>query len=314
MDKLEMKINKNGLDAEIDEFGDLNSLDIENNKVKFSFRKGMNSKAIERTMYDKTGINQLGTTYPNPYDREELIKLSKKPTNMYKRGWITIIATLFVLIVDFCCYVFMLTEKQGSKDYKIFLIAIGTTIAVDFLPIFIAHNLHRTERNRKKVLSVFNKICFVFIMIFLVTVFAYRIQNATIGYSTNIVTRVNEDQTGLTIKQFIQTIFFCLIPIATSLFCFIINYLNYSPIEVKIRRKRRELLFKQEDVNELKALIKEIELKDDYKEFLTEKDTQMYNSANDLIESIGEYFKAYVRTEIAKELKSPADTTELSVL
>ena len=75
MDKLEMKINKNGLDAEIDEFGDLNSLDIENNKVKFSFRKGMNSKAIERTMYDKTGINQLGTTYPNPYDREELIKL-----------------------------------------------------------------------------------------------------------------------------------------------------------------------------------------------------------------------------------------------
>ncbi|MCI9618119.1 MAG: hypothetical protein HFG31_09065 [Eubacterium sp.] len=311
MNELKMRINQNGLDAEIDEFGDLNSLRIENSKIKFGFKKRMNPKAVERSMFDKTGISQLGTTYPSCYDREQLIKLSKKTPTLYKRGWITIIATLFVIFVDICCYLFMLSENQNSSDYRIILIAVGMAIAIDFIPIFIAHNLHRGERNRKKVLLAFNRICCGFILIFLGLVMAYRIQNVITVKSTNDVYNYQMDSI---ILQIIQSIIFSLIPIATSLFCFIINYLNYNPIEVKIRRKRRELLFKQEDVNELKALIKEIELRGDYKKSLLEKDKQMYDSANEMIESIGQYFKAYVRIEIAKALKSPADTTELSVL
>lgn len=309
MEDFKMKINQNGLDAEIDEFGDLNSVSFENNRVKFGFRKRLTPKAIERKKYDKTGIGQLGTTYPSCYDREELIKLSKKPANFYRRDWVTVAATLFVIVIDFFCYLFMLAEKQNTKDYKIFLIATGIAVAIDFLPVFIAHNFHRKEVKRKKVIFVFNIICIIFIIAFLIIVFLYRFENNKTSISTNGIKGVPIEESY---KLLYQSLLLLFIPIATSLFCFIVNYLNYNPLEKKIRLKRREILFKQEDVNELKALIAEIDSKGNYRQFLIDKDTKMYNTANDMIDSIGEYYKAYVRSEIIKKLHSPADTTELS--
>lgn len=124
-----------------------------------------------------TGIAQLGTTYPNSYDREEFIKLSQKPTNFYKKTWVAIIATILVIIIDFCCYLFMLV-KDG-KDFKILLVAVGVSLAIDFLPFFIAHNLHRCGADRKKVLRFFNRLSIIFIFIFLCVVFIYRIVNGT---------------------------------------------------------------------------------------------------------------------------------------
>lgn len=98
----------------------------------------------------------------------------------------------------------------------------------------------------------------------------------------------------------------------TLAFCFIINYLGYNPVEKKIRDKKREILFKREDVNELQTVIKEIELKGDYRSFLIYLDNKRYKASLEMIDSIGEYYKAYVRTEIMKKLKSPAESTDLS--
>lgn len=308
MYKFNMQANQNEIDAEIDEFGDLTSLGLENEKVKIGFRKGLSPKAVDRKKYNRTGIAQLGTTYPNSYDREELIKFTKKPTNFYKKTWVAMIATILVIVIDFCCYLFMLS-KDG-EDFKILLVAVGVSLAIDFLPFFIAHNLHRCEIDRKKVLRFFNRFCIIFIFIFLCIVFIYRIVNGT-DMTTNESSWGTDDSS---LPYILQSVFFALIPIATSLLCFIINYVSYNPIQKKINIKRREILFKREDVNELEALIVEIEAKGDYKKFLEDKDDQMYRAANDMIDSIGEYYKAYVRTEIVKQLQSPADTTDLSII
>lgn len=310
MYKFNMKVNQNGLDAEIDEFGELTAIDIENERVKFGFRKGLSPKVMDRNKYDKTGIAQVGTTYPNSYDREELIELSKKPTNIYKRFWIACIVTIFVILIDCSCYLLMLAKKEANET--IYLVAVGIAIAIDLLPIFIAHNLHRLEISRKKILRFFNRFCIIFILVFFSVVLIYRIINCTNGSSTNQIHQINEINNNKLYSDILESIFYMLIPIATSLLCFIINYLSYNPIESKIGAKRREILFKQEDVNELKALIEEIESKGNYEDFLIEKDKQMYDAANDMVDSIGEYYKAYVRTEIIKQLYSPADTTQLS--
>ena len=314
MHKFNINAYGNGLDAEIDEFGELNSIKVDTHKVKFGYKKGLNTKERERKKYKKTGIPQLGTTYPMPYDREEVIRLFGKEINIYRRNWFVILFTLLVMALDFCCYMLMLANLK--VDYKYILVAIGVAIAVDALPVFFAHNLHRLNAQRKKVLKCFNVIVVLFIVIFLGVVLAYRIlcfvKTGTLP-NNNTLNLFGSGNTGkLSINDILLSTFFFLVPIATSLFCFIINYLGYNPVEKKIRDKKREILFKREDVNELQTVIKEIELKGDYRSFLIYLDNKRYKASLEMIDSIGEYYKAYVRTEIMKKLKSPAESTDLS--
>lgn len=312
------KVKKNeldaGLDTEIDEFGDIQSLNVDSPIVKFHFRRNLNLKAIERLSYDRTGISQLGTTYPTTYDREEFISLSKKPLNWYGYNIAAIVATLFIVVVDFFCYLTMFASQNADQDFdqKLILVAIGIAIAIDFLPIFFAHNLHRWEMDRKKVLKSFNIACVVLVGVFLVSVFAFRL---LISGNDSSGLWDNPESTSPFLKfanTAVESLIYMLVPCATSLLCFILNYLSYDPISKKILKKKREILFKQEDVNELKAVIKEMESKSDYYELLCQKDEIMYKSSCDMIESISEYYKAYVRTELIKGLHSPADTTDLS--
>lgn len=314
------KIKKNGLesglDAEVDEFGDIQSLNVDSPVVKFHIRKNLNLKAIERLRYDRTGISQLGTTYPTTYDREEFINLSKKPLNWYGYNLTAILATLFIVFVDFSCYLIMFASQNGNQDFdqKLILVAIGIAIAIDFLPIFFAHNLHRQGVNRKKVLKIFNITCIVLVIIFLVSIFSFRLLIITLQDTSNNPWS-DAQSTDITFQMAnaaVESFIYMLVPCATSMLCFILNYLSYNPISKKILIKKREILFKQEDINELKAVIKEMESKSDYLEILSKKDEIMYQSTNDMIDSISAHYKAYVRTEIMKSLHSPADTTGLS--
>lgn len=325
MFKFSGRVKENKLDTEIDEFGDIKSIDVENDNVEVSYKRDFNPKAIERLKYDRTGISQLGTTYPQTYDREEFIKLSKKPLNWYCSDLALILITSFIVIVDFMCYLFMLNNQQTKNgedfNYSILLVAIGIAIAIDLLPIFIAHNLHRQAVDRKKVLKGFNILCIVLVFIFVLSIFIYRLLNGegdeTVKGTMELMTNSESEEINsnpfINFLRLVTTPFlYVLIPFATSLLCFILNYLSYNPIVKKIQKKKKELLVKQEDVNELKAVITEIESENDYYGFLKDKDDTMYNSAFDMIESISDYYKSYVRTELMIGLRSPADTTDLS--
>lgn len=311
MYQFNLRTKPNELDAEIDEFGDLTSLNVGTESVKFEFKKRKSAKAIDRKKYNRTGIPQLGTTYPNSYDREEFIKLSKNPFPFYKTTWFSTVITFFIILVDLFCYTLML-DNISVGEVTVPLVALGIALAIDGLPLFIAHNLHRQCVNRKKVLKVFNILSSVFVVAFLIVVLVCRIANVLATDSTN------GDIIGINpysvLDGIFESVFFALIPIATSFVCFIVNYLGYNPIENKILKKRREILFKLEDVNELDALIVEINQRGDYEGFLLDKDDEMYNAAYEMIDSIADYYKSYVRTGIMKKLQSPADTTELSVL
>lgn len=308
MFNFKFKLKKNELDTEIDEFGDLKSLGVKNDKIAFSFNKKLSQRAIERKKYNRTGISQLGTTYPQTYDREEFIKLSKIPSNLYRYKWMPILLMIFVILIDFCCYLSMFYNTDISKNtgYEIFLISVGVAVAIDLLPVFLAQNLHRQEVDRKKVLMIFNILCIVLAIIFICTIYIYRINNSSDNGEWNSTLKDSS------MSEAIESFIYALIPIATSLFSFIVGYLTYNPIASKIFNKRKEVLFKQEDVNELKAVIEEMKSDTDYYKFLTDKDDAMYEAACNMIDSIGYYYKSYVKTEIMKKLHSPADTTDLS--
>lgn len=334
------KVKNNELDAEIDEFGDLQSIDIENDKVKFNFKRRLSPKALDRKKYNRTGIMQFGTTYPNSYDREELIDVSRKTFLWYRNAPAIFFLTLAIIAIDFTCYITMFTGEVALENLEpaTVLISLGIAIAIDLLPLFIAHNFHRQEIDRKKVLKIFNICCIVLIVVFVSTVFVYRVLNPNSVASTSAPTMAslqsdaskqdtskpdaskqdpsdNQSDKADNVEYaetYVKPFLYLLIPFATSLFCFIVNYLSYDLIRKKILQKEREILFKREDVYELKAAIQEMDSKSDYYDLLLKKDDMLYQAAFDKVDSICAHYKAYVRTKIAEAMHSPADTTDLT--
>lgn len=313
--KIHGEAERNVLDTEIDDFGDIQSVEFTSPIARFRFRRKPNAKVLSRLGYDRTGIAQLGTTYPDSYDREELIDFSRRPLFWFNNKAVIFIATVLIIAVDFFCYLTMfgLHGSENGSGKELILVAIGIAIAIDGLPIFFAHNLHRQDVARKKVLKGFNIACFTLIGIFLIAVFIFRLLNGTEqGVSDSWDTSGTDTIASPVANAAIQSFIYMLIPCATSLLCFILNYLSYDPISRKILRKRQEILFKQEDIHELKALIKEMENKMDYEDILTQKDDRMYQATDSMIDNISAHYKTYVRTELMKNLRSPADTTDLS--
>lgn len=243
----------------------------------------------------------MGTIYPNPYDREDLVKKEFMETCWYRKTWCSLLITAVVIVIDVICYLLMFQSfVLEDQDYNIqsMMSAVGAAVAIDVLPLFFAHCLHRVNISRKKVIKIFSIISIIDVVAFLVLALLIRLGTGPF-----------KGEAGMAVGW--AWILF-MIPISTSLVCFIVNYLSYNPVKAELKKLRMLQLYKQEDINELKAAIAEYEAQTEYTENLAAEDEVLYESAYQLIESIGEYYRTYVRTNIIPMLASPADTTDLS--
>ncbi len=301
MSKFSGNYDKNTIDAEIDEYGDLTSIEIGTPIFGAKYHKGINKKERERNNYNTTGITQLGTIYPTPYNREDLIKKEFMETCWYRKTWCSLLITAVVIVIDVICYLLMFQSfVSEDQDYNIqsMMSAVGAAVAIDVLPLFFAHCLHRVNISRKKVIKVFSIISVIDVAAFLVLALLIRLGVGPF-----------EGEGGIDIGW---AWILLMIPISTSLVCFIVNYLSYNPVKAELKKLRMLQLYKQEDINELQATIAEYEAQEKYTENLAAEDEILYESAYQLVESIGEYYRTYVRTNIIPMLASPAETTDLS--
>lgn len=300
------------IDAEINDYGEIESFELSGNGSSFKYSKSGKRKKLNK--YNRTGVHTLGTTYPDPYDREELLKQEYKNSNWYSSKVAVIFFTLSAIIIDFCCYVNLFELAAGNSGeigFMEMLAAFGAAAAIDLLPIFFSHNLHRNslmkrlEKNgygnvykfkfEKQVLTIFtifNAILFVSIVVLM---------------SITRLFELNPDE-----KQFWINLIISLIPLATSMVCFILGYLSYNPAKKKLKELNIIKLFLQENINESLAMIEEVKSQPDYYESLKKQDELLYNSAFEFIEKIGECYKSYARMKVIPYLNSPADTTDLS--
>lgn len=296
------KLKENKVDAEIDDYGEFSTLEAGGSTWEAKVHKSKTEKELERDEYQYTGIQQLGTSYPNPYTRDQLIKLKFANDLSFKHPVVAFAVTIIAVIIDVVCYGLLIEENIPANETMQFidyLPAIGAAIAIDFLPMFFAQNLHRISTDKKKVMKLFGIFSIALIIIFLIVISLYRICAL---YTSN---------DSLLVKL-IWAIFMILIPIATTMMCFIVNYISFNPLQKEIKRLKKQELFIQENIFEINAMIKEAESMPNYKEQLIAQDDVLYESAGNLIETIGEYYRSYIRTEIIPILQSPADTTDLS--
>lgn len=102
------------------------------------------------------------------------------------------------------------------------------------------------------------------------------------------------------------------IPIATSSLCFTATYVTYDPLKTELVKYSKLKMHRMENINQLKALIKEIETDTDYETKMIEIEKERYDGAKTRIKQLSEMYKAIVRIKLAEFLKSPADTSDLS--
>ncbi len=297
------KIKENKVDAEIDDYGDFSAFEAGGANWEAKVHKSKTEKEFERDEYQYTGIQQIGTSFPNPYTRDQLIKLKFANNTIFQDSIVAIIVTIIAVVIDVICYGLLIEENipaDESMNILDYLPALGAAIAIDVLPMFFAQNLHRINVSKKKVIKIFGVLSIALIFIFLIIISAYRI---------GALYFVDDPRP---IVDYIWAIFMVMIPIATTMMCFIVNYISFNPIKNELMRLKNQELFIQENIFEIDAMITEAEAIPNYKENLIIQDNALYESACDLIETIGEYYKSYIRTEIIPILHSPADTTELS--
>lgn len=289
----------NKISAELDQNGEIKSFEAKINGIRAWIRKKPSKKEIDRLKFDITGIPQLATDAPFPMDREELIDKEFSTKTLCCKPWFTILVTVTAIIFDFFCYYGMFQALAGTRDtlqLSHYLAAIAAAMAIDILPAFFAHIIHCIIKNKKFVYGTFLFISIIFISIFIVVCFAVRCEYFSKNYNVDdmIVVQV-------------------LIPIATTLVCFILNYLSYDPYHKELRILRKLKLFRTENINELNALMSEIEADISYVDRLQEMDEGSYNSTKEYIMAVSNYYRILVRVALMLKQHSPADTSDLSL-
>lgn len=303
MISIKSKVHGNKVDAEIDEYGELSTFAAGGIGWEARVHKNKTEKEIERDEYQYTGIQQLGTSYPNPYTRDQLIKLRFGNSTIFQNRIVSFIVTCLAVAIDFVCYALLIQNSVGNAENlsgKDYLPAIGAAIAIDFIPLFFAQNLHRLNVSKKKVLKIFNILSIILVVLLLAIILTYRIVSLYYNNDPRLII------------DFVWAVFMVFIPIATTMTCFIVNYISYNPLREELKRLKNQELYVQENIFEINAMLEEAGSTPEYKENLIEQDNALYESAYDLIGTIGEYYKSYIRTEIIPMLHSPADTTDLS--
>ncbi len=290
----------NKVDAEIDDYGDLSSFSIGGLGWEARVKKEETDKESERKKYQYTGIQQIGTSFPIPYTRDQLIKKRFESGSWLNKSWFATLITLLAVAIDAVCYGLLIEQSlpdDADMRWLDLLPAVGAAIAIDLLPTFLAQNLHRVNIKRKKVITIYNIFCIILFLAFIVIILIYRFSdlNMNKGYVDGC-----------------WAILMSLIPCATTMMCFIVNYISFDPQKTKLKKLREQELYIQENIFEIKSMLEEADALPSYKMNLIEQDNALYNSAYDLIETIGEYYKSYIRAEIIPQLHSPADTTDLS--
>ena len=288
--EFEIKNSINSFSLETDEFGNIESWSIKNmpSNISASFKKKKKRKDKDRENFLTTGIPQIGTTYPVPLDREDLIDFEYKDDQWY---WVSIAAFLIAVCVDGFCFFESIGHAFSDPVIKIVAI-IGAVLAVDAIPIFFAYNLRKTQIKEKSMHII---LCILSFLVFIIVlgILAYT----CIGYDE---------------RNTLSLMVLFIIPIATSSFCFTAAYITYDPLKNELIKYSKLRMHRMENINQLKALIKEIETDPNYETKMTEIENERYDSAKKRIKQLSDMYKAIVRIKLAEFLKIPADTSDLS--
>lgn len=298
---LEAKSKK--IAGELDENNDLTSIEASTEKYRVGFMRKISKKELDKRNHHTTGIPQLATVAPNPLDREDLIDKEFSHKAISVKPWFSALVTIAAILFDLFCYLQImesLLDVEQDRSASLYFAAIAAAAAIDIIPVYSARIMHVAKIKAKAVVLLFFAISTIFIGLFIAVFLGVRLE-----YFSRTYGLVDPGEDIVVLQS--------LIPIATTLICFIVNYFSYDPFEKKIKTLRKVEAFREENIHELEALLVEIKSEPDYPTRLKEEDDTQFAKALDQIDAIADLEKTKMRSILMLNAVSPADISDLAV-
>ena len=307
--KIEIGFDDKRLGVEFDEFQDIKKIQILWKRLTAKFSRSISQKYLDKKNFYTTGVAQLGATFPHPYDREDLLKREFAPAAWFQHSWVGVLATVLAMFIDgLSIYLLFSSGQELSSDFLLYF-TIGAVIGIDVVPMFLAHILYHLNAKRKTVyfiVLILSGLLLLFIIVVLGLLAKYRHGSTPYNWIPDKTSNNGFD------SNLFQALFQILIPLSTTLLSFIINYISYAPDKKIYNNLLKCELFHFDNINELNAMLAEIETDPNYPEDLLENDNLEFQTMCNFISQLAEYYKRDVRVTLATIFESPAATSDLT--
>ncbi len=235
--------------------------------------------------------------------------------------WDFTISAIIVMVV--CCVMdfsvfFQLFKSFAHLDWWMQGVAVGAClVAFDVLPSLLARELKKDKigMHSSKLIKILSIVSFI--AVFLLNFWLrFATRNTLLPADTGAAGSAFADLTNAAASTnpaaLPYCIFSCMMPVATSVFSFIVSYNSCHPIAKPLKQAYATKCAIEDAIDNTDAILAEYHAAEDYRDRLIAEDNRLYEEKMAAIENVGYLMADYVREQIAEHLGDAAATNYLS--
>lgn len=246
-----------------------------------------------------------------------------RPDNIYAKTWLVNLLVFACVCVDLYC-IKVLWNLVMEEDYIfVWMSAAACAVALD-VPLAIAGNqvkrcqqgmCSRAERNAVLILAVA-----IFAVAFIGS-FLFRIDTRELTYSVgtagNLVNTMSAGSAAPGAESggssvLVAAVYGGIIPLLTSLVSFVVSYLAYDPLGIRLQRLEKERVGLQSNILEAEKALAEAETAEEYCRSLIARENDLFRIFMSRLDADALELKQVARVLIMEKQKTPDELTAVS--
>lgn len=244
------------------------------------------------------------------------------PDTIYESGLLSYVATFLFVVIDFICLYTVWNTVQTESAYLVRLLALGCAVCLD-VPMAIAAIALKKKHQGLMSKKSADIIAFASIATFAITfVFALCFRMVTKDLTFDINSGSTMQNTLATSNSNISSegsnavitaaLFSGIIPLCTSIASFVITYFGIDPIKQKLKFLYAQRIQLQTHDMDLDMALREATEAISYKNFLIDREKQLFLQYIDECLAGGAILKNATRQAIMEKVSSPDDVNVLT--
>lgn len=245
-------------------------------------------------------------------------KKVNKALSVYAKSEVANIATVLFVLTDLVCLYTAFNTVQTESAVLIALITIACGICLD-VPMACAgvalKQYHEGLKDKKSTMLVMVLATTTFLVTFAFS-FWFRLETGDLTFdlssgstmvdslATSGTETVNNEGNNAVL---VASIFSAVIPFATSIGSFVINYFSFNPIEQMMAKNDEAIITLDSNAIELKQGLEEAKYIEEYKRYLLDREYDMYKQFCEAAEAQGLVLKQAARFVVMEKLQNPDD-------
>ena len=216
---------------------------------------------------------------------------------------------LFILVatscIDAAIFYSLFAEISYDAPWLIAVQLLAFVLAFDFIPFLLGIQSRIMQYQGKS-----NKVVIWFSLIATVLAFVLNMVIRIMSINGTSADTMMTDAGNM--DAYSVGILSCVLPMITSIVGFTGSYYTFDYKQALLKKYKRLIADRQEQLNYLQTLIYEYEGTADHKEFLSNRDLEAYEQAKSVHRILALKYCTYIRTKLMKKMKDPASVTALS--